>query len=708
MIGVDSTASTLCDARLGNMNACDQHGPFCVLRTVCGAQAHDVRSVGAEVPCVSVLLSVHNAAATVEQAVHSVLAQSVHNLELLIADDGSTDSTPHILEALAVKDSRIVVVRQPNMGLTRSLNRLFALSRGQFVARQDADDLWLPDKLQAQLDRMQAEPELVLLGTQFMLDDGSGECRPGPQAMSIEGDRLLRAALACYNPFMHASILMRSEALRRCGGYDERYDVAQDYELWLRLAAVGEIDVLPQPLCIRREQNHSTMYSKIGRQRRNVLLAKVRSGVWRSGGTRSWYFLLKDAAAVLRSAVHLSVAFLRKRSRGAVSTPHPGRAAHGITPQSQCASSRALAVLFCTVRADWGGGPEHLFQLLRHLPHDFVAHVACPSGDAPYADRFCELIGEGRCVNIPHRKFSLTALWRLIRHIRAHRIDVLHSHGKGAGLYVRLAALVTGRPCVHTFHGIHFDQYGTLNQWAYVMLERLLGGFTTTAIAVSDSERRLALAKRFCSAERMITIPNGVVISLDPVSRAAEPPFPIVHISRFDVAKNSEFINVLLNELQRMGRHRDFTFILVGDGEGRACLRDALAASGLEKHVFFAGWQQSPALFFAGALCYFSCSRWEGMPLSVMEAMAQGLPVVASDVRGNSDVVKHGLNGLLYPADSASAAAKALCQLADDPALANNLACVAHRHALKHLDVRHMAEKTYGALRVAALGVKEQ
>lgn len=677
-------------------DAHDRHGAYRILRAVPEAGASSTAG-----PCVSVLLSVRNAGAATETAIRSVLEQNVDDLELLVADDGSTDDTANVIETLATADTRIIVVRQPNLGLTRTLNRLLALSRGEFVARQDADDLWLPGKLRMQVARMRAEPSLVLLGTRFLVTDATGKQRSAPPHMDITGDTALRDALACHNPFMHASVLMRVDALRRCGGYDERYEVAQDYELWLRLARLGTIDVLDTPACVRREEDTPAARRKAGRQRRNVLLAKLRHGAWMGHGVRPLYFLLKDAAvAFLRAGTHRWAPRIRP-------IPAPENTVHAASKREHAADTRPFSVLFCTVRADWGGGPEHLYQLLRHLPAGVEAHVACPPRDEPYARRFAGLVGDGRCIAIPHRAFSLTALLRMVRYVHANRIDVLHSHGKGAGLYTRLTALLSGKPCVHTFHGLHLDHYGRMPRLAYVTLERALGLATARCITVSGSECRRVLEERFCPPARVVTILNGVVMPDAPARLAAGPPFPVVHISRFDVAKNSYFIVSLLAELRRRHRHFDFTFIVVGEGEGRAHIQEALRGMGLEDRVDFTGFQRVPAKYFEGALCYLSCSRWEGMPLSVMEALAHGLPAIASDVRGNVDVVRHGLNGLLYPLDDASAAAEALCALADDPMLTRRLADAAREHALKHFDARDMSNTTYSVLRDAAHAAKE-
>lgn len=370
-------------------------------------------------------------------------------------------------------------------------------------------------------------------------------------------------------------------------------------------------------------------------------------------------------------------------------------------------SAPSYSVLFCTARADWGGGPEHLFQLLRHIPAGVQAHVACPREDTPYARRYADIVGTEHCIDIPHRKFSLSALYRLVRHIRAHNINILHSHGKGAGLYARLAGLLSGKPCIHTFHGLHMDNYTPLVRIVYSTYERVLGYITTCAISVSQSEAQRILLMKFINRNRLAIISNGVNIPEKPVTLAKKLPFTVVHISRFDFSKNSEFFEPLLRELRNINRLGDFSFILIGDGEQRTRLQQALHQQDLDEQVTFTGFSSHPAQYFEGALCYISCSRWEGLPLSVIEAQAYGLPPVATDVSGNIDVVQHGRTGLLYTLDDVKGAVSALCALADNPADTLRLGCAAREQARTKFNIETMAHRTYAILNDIVNAAKE-
>ena len=159
-------------------------------------------------PAVSVLMSVRDGAPWVREAVESVLAQTAPDLELIVIDDGSTDATTDVLASF--RDSRLRVERQPPAGLTRALNRARGLARAPLLARLDADDLALPERLARQRAFLDSHPEVGLLGTGAREVDASG--REVGIMSPPEGDAALRRALIRENPFVHSSVMMRRSA----------------------------------------------------------------------------------------------------------------------------------------------------------------------------------------------------------------------------------------------------------------------------------------------------------------------------------------------------------------------------------------------------------------------------------------------------------------------------------------------------------------
>jgi len=230
---------------------------------------------------ISVLMPVRNGERFVAEAVESVLSQTFADLELLVLDDGSTDSTPRILERLAGADSRLVVHRRgPGRSLAGTLNAAAELSRAPLLARLDADDVALPDRLRLQTKFLGENPDVALLGGQALLIDERG--REFGRADYPTGNAELQEALRERNPFVHSAMAMRREAFEAVGGYRENFIHAEDLDLWLRLAAGRQIANLPQPVVkyrihgdqqTLRKQDEQALYSVAARAS-----ARVRAG----------------------------------------------------------------------------------------------------------------------------------------------------------------------------------------------------------------------------------------------------------------------------------------------------------------------------------------------------------------------------------------------------------------------------------------------
>jgi glycosyltransferase involved in cell wall biosynthesis len=255
------------------------------------------------------VLAVWNGAASIAEAVASVLAQRGVDLELIVIDDGSTDATPERLAALL--DPRVRVQRQPHAGLTRALNRALALARAPLIARLDADDVALPGRLAQQCAFLAAHPEVGVLGTAAREVDPAGA--PVRVVRPPLDDAGLRRALIRANPFVHSSMMLRRELLARAGGYDEALPVAQDYELWMRLARLTRLANLPEVLVERRLGAGRVSVEREDDRLRTEALVRWRAV--RSGAYPPWYalFALRPALALalprpLRRAVRAAAA----------------------------------------------------------------------------------------------------------------------------------------------------------------------------------------------------------------------------------------------------------------------------------------------------------------------------------------------------------------------------------------------------------------
>jgi hypothetical protein len=233
-------------------------------------------------PLVSVVLPVRNGERYVDTAIKSILSQTYEDIELLVLDDGSTDRTSAILAALTTEDPRLHVIRNGARGLVYTLNYGVAVARGDYVARMDADDIALPQRIEAQVAALDEDPRLGLVGAAVRVI-AEDDPRPLYTVHYPTTDKELRTALPFGSPFAHPVVMMRKSAYARAGGYRPQFAHAEDYDLWLRMAEVARLRNLAEPLLHYR--THAKQVSLVHAQQQviSVVGAQVASRLRQAG-----------------------------------------------------------------------------------------------------------------------------------------------------------------------------------------------------------------------------------------------------------------------------------------------------------------------------------------------------------------------------------------------------------------------------------------
>lgn len=262
----------------------------------------------ADTPEISVVMGVYNNRATIEAAVASILTQAGVNLEFIVVDDGSTDGSAEILDESARRDVRLRVVHQTNEGLTRALIAGCAQAVAPWIARQDADDISLPGRLRAQLNRARQsdDPVLVGCGARTLAPEGEILMEYHPPVSTLEATRRVRVDGQAISP--HGSIMFRRDAYEKAGGYREEYYYAQDIDLTTRLAEIGPVAAVPEIL-FEYQLAPDAISGRHGRYQRAFYRLIRRGHEFRMKG--------KSEDALLDAARRLSQKCLRRRNRGA-------------------------------------------------------------------------------------------------------------------------------------------------------------------------------------------------------------------------------------------------------------------------------------------------------------------------------------------------------------------------------------------------------
>jgi glycosyltransferase involved in cell wall biosynthesis len=220
-------------------------------------------------PAVTVLMPVYNAERYVDEAVRSILGQTFADFEFIIIDDGSKDRSLAILEGYAARDPRIRLVSRPNTGIVRALNQGLDMASGELVARMDADDIALPERLAKQRKYLEGHPECVMVGSRVLVIDPKG------MPLTIMSDALTHEQIV--DGFLagrgqlvhHPAVMYRRQVVLEIGAYREIFDEAEDLDLFLRLAEVGRIVNMEEPLLKYREHLTKASRAKVVRVEEN-------------------------------------------------------------------------------------------------------------------------------------------------------------------------------------------------------------------------------------------------------------------------------------------------------------------------------------------------------------------------------------------------------------------------------------------------------
>lgn len=346
-------------------------------------------------------------------------------------------------------------------------------------------------------------------------------------------------------------------------------------------------------------------------------------------------------------------------------------------------------ILYISLRADYGGGSSHLDALVHHLSGDFRIFLAIPK-DKPYYDQWVGNEKVADCFVLEHRTFSFIKFFQLLFFVKQNNIQIVHSHGRGAGVYSRLLKVFSPHiKVVHTLHGFHQDTR-SLFLFAILWLETLLKPLTDRIIHVSKGEQKQAVSAGVSSLEKSSVIHNGVealVACHDAKSvLGLAGCFVCMSVSRFDYAKNMQ----LAYNIAKALKHEKITFLWVGDGDDRQALERQSLIDGC--NIVFTGFQKDVVLYLSAADVLLSSSRWEGLPLALLEAQSLSLPIVATNVVGNNEVVEDGVSGCLY--DNESEACEALLMLMRDTDALKRIGCNGYANFQHNFTLQSMIQET--------------
>lgn len=356
-----------------------------------------------------------------------------------------------------------------------------------------------------------------------------------------------------------------------------------------------------------------------------------------------------------------------------------------------------MKIAFLVTRADPIGGAQiHVRDLAAELRRQGHSPTVLLSGSGPFIDdlraRGIPVIVLRHLLNPIRPYHDIQALREIVSTIKELSPDLITAHGAKVGILGRLAARHLRLPLIVTVHGWACAP-GTPRVQAAVSrgLERTIGALASKVITVSEFDRQFGLRAKLVTDRRVVTVHNGMPDI--PVALRADPsrsPAKLIMIARFEPQKDQATLLRALGGL----RHHQWELDLVGDGPLRQEMEALASSLGIRERVHFLGQRRDVDRLLAEAHISVLASNWEGFPLSILEAMRAGLPIVASNVGGVAEAVENNETGYVVPRGDVESLRARAADLLDSPALRSRLGAAGRWRYEEHFTLGRLVAKT--------------
>ncbi|WP_310489039.1 glycosyltransferase family 4 protein [Chamaesiphon sp. VAR_69_metabat_338] len=351
-------------------------------------------------------------------------------------------------------------------------------------------------------------------------------------------------------------------------------------------------------------------------------------------------------------------------------------------------------ILYVITKAELGGAQAHVYDLMNSLHRDYEVHLAVGAAGV-LTEKAIDLGIKVHIIDNLKRSINptsdLKSIQQCIAIIKLIQPDLVHCHSSKAGVVARIAAWRCRVPVIFTAHGWGFDPRSPLIQRNIALgVEKILAPISTKVICVSESDRQLAIALKVTSPELAVTIHNG--IENKPIATAAperQPP-KLIMVARFNRAQKDQ--QTLMQAIAKL--KEPVELLLVGTGPDWEASKTIAKDLGITDRVSFLGDRLDVPELLANSQIFVLSTHYEGAPISILEAMRCGLPIIATNVNGIPEQVADGETGLLVPHQDVDALTAAIANLIKNPDLRQQMGVAGKHKFAKEFTVEQMAEKT--------------
>ena len=306
--------------------------------------------------------------------------------------------------------------------------------------------------------------------------------------------------------------------------------------------------------------------------------------------------------------------------------------------------------------SDFGGGPQVMWEIVNGLKNLFSFVIIAPKG--PFLEKYHQ--AGIKVYTLPIRSYNPFLIFEIRRILKKEKPDLIHTHGKGAGIWGRLATRHSKISVIHTPHGLHYRKYHKFLRFFYFILERWLSKQTVKIVNVSKSEKNEALELKLYPSEKSIVIPNGINVEFFLKFKSSFSQNALINIGRLNSQKNQKELIEIMRYLPE-----DITLEIIGEGQEREKIEGLIKKYNLENRIELIGAlpREEALNHLRKSKIYISTSLWEGLPLTLLEAGIIGIPIVATKVTGNIDIIEDGKTGFFYDSGNPKQAAEKIKKL---------------------------------------------
>ena len=350
-------------------------------------------------------------------------------------------------------------------------------------------------------------------------------------------------------------------------------------------------------------------------------------------------------------------------------------------------------LLYIITQSEIGGAQSNVLDLISGFQEDYDVHLATRTKG--------QLTEYVKAINVPvhllpnlvrpiNLFYDFQAVYECVSLIRRIKPDIVHAHSSKAGLIARVAGLICKVPVIFTAHGWGFSPGNPLIRgWIALLSEKLAAPLGKKIICVSETNRQLAIQFRVGNQNSLVTIHNGIKDMPTAIANPSVQPPRLIMVARFNEPKDQ---TTLLKAIACLSFpfHLDF----VGSGSSLQSCKALAQSLGVQDKVSFLGDRNDVPKLLAQSQMFILTSNYEGLPISILEAMRAGLPVIATKVNGIPEEVEHGKTGLLVPDKDVEELAKALSTLIESPELRQQMGKAGRQKFLEEFTIERMIDET--------------